>query len=95
MSYANKRSKDAFVIIERTHPSNVILDITVADNYPTARNNLLARFEVERATARILMNSPEVTDTPACPPCWVSEDKFLFTTGKNKKSCEIIKTKRI
>lgn len=95
MGYSNKKSKDAFVIIERMHPSNVILDITVADNYYAARNSLLDRFEQERATAKIIMNSPEVTDTVACPPCWVGKDKFLFTTGKNKKSCEIIKTKRI
>lgn len=95
MKYKNKKSKDAFVIIERMHPSNVILDICVADSYPEAHMNLENRFEQERATARIIMNSPETTDEPCVPPYWMNENKFIFSTGKNKKSCEIIKAAKI
>lgn len=95
MKYKNKKSKDAFVIIERMHSSNVILDICVADSYAEARVNLENRFEQERATARIIINSPETTDEPCAPPCWMNENKFLFSTGKNKKSCEIIKAAKI
>ncbi len=95
MKYKNKKSKEAFVIIERMHPSNVILDICVADSYSEAHMNLEDRFEQERATARIIMNTPEITDQPYAPPCWMNENKFLFWSGKNKKSCEIIKATKI
>ena len=91
----NKKSKEAFVIIERMHPSNVIIDICVADSYSEAQMDLKNRFEQERATARIIMNDPETTDEPCAPPCWVNENKFLFFAGKNKKSCEIIKATKI
>lgn len=95
MKYKNKKSKDAFVIIERMLPSNLILDICVADSYSVAHTDLENRFEQEKVTARIIMNGPETTDEPCAPPCWVDENKFLFYTGKNKKSCEIIKATKI
>ncbi len=95
MKHKNKKSKEAYVIIERIYPSNVILDICVADSYSDAHINLENRFEQERATARIIMNSPETTDEPYAPPCWMNENKFLFCAGKNKKSCEIIKAAKI
>ena len=98
MKYAaSKKAKEAFAIVERLRESGTILDMRVADNLPKAVLHLKDRFDEETASARnvngFLALFPGTV--PEETPAWVGETKFLFSTGGNKKSLEIITCPRI